>query len=252
MKNRSASLLLSFLLLLTAAQTTRAQQPSVSDSRDKATDVTCIVIVNGAVRAPSRIEIRRRVRLLEALALAGGTTDQAGKVVWIIHSVSDSGCEKLAPDNAAAKPPFVQIYHLTEVLRGGDNANPYLQDGDLVFVHEAQNIYVVGSVVKPQAIPLRGPLTVTQAIAMVGGTIPDAKADGVRVIRYGLSKDERTEIRVNLKEIMRGRTEDLTLQPLDIVDVPSKRGGYAWPPTYDVKPKSNEILAKELPLRVVY
>lgn len=254
MKNRSVSLLLSLLLglLLTTVQTTLAQQPSGSDSRDKLADVQCPVTVTGAVRAPSRIEMRRRVRLLEALALVGGTTGRVGKEIRITHPAPDSGCGKLASGISDEKPQSVEVYNLLDVLRGGDNANPYLQPGDIVDVPEVQSIYVVGSVFKPQAFLLRESLTLTQAIAMAGGTLPDARTDMIRVIRHGPGKDERTEIRVNLKEIMRDRAKDLTLEPFDIVDVPSKKGGHPGPPIYDVKPKSNEMLAKELPLRVVY
>jgi polysaccharide export outer membrane protein len=254
MKNRSTSLLLSLFsgLLLITVQTTLAQQPSGVDSRDKSADVKCHVTVTGAVHVPTRIEMRRRVRLLEALALVGGTTDRVGKTILITHPAPDSGCEKLAPDSVNEKLQGVEVYDLKDVLRGEDNANPYLQPGDTVEVSEAQSIYVVGSVFKPQAILIREPLTLTRAIAIVGGTLPDARTDSIRVIRHGPGKDARTGIRVSLKEIMRGRAKDLTLEPFDIVDVPSKKGGHPMPPIYDMKPKSNEMLAKELPLRVVY
>lgn len=82
-------------------------------------------------------------------------------------------------------------------------------------------VYVVGYVIKPQAIPFNPNLTVSQAVAMAGGVTPDGGMERIRVTQH-LTDNKRREIVVDLKAIAKRRAEDILLQPYDIVDVPSK------------------------------
>jgi len=50
------------------------------------------VAVLGAVRAPSRFQLQRRVRLLELLSFAGGPTDNAGRTIQIVHTTTSAAC----------------------------------------------------------------------------------------------------------------------------------------------------------------
>ncbi|OLE51171.1 MAG: hypothetical protein AUG51_24345 [Acidobacteria bacterium 13_1_20CM_3_53_8] len=226
MKNRIASLLVFLLagLLLTTAQITRAQQSSNESSRTQLPDESCKepVIVKGAVRAPSRFEMRRRVRLIEVLALVGGVTENAGQTVKITHSIPASACGNLVPNGSSET---TETYNLADVSRGDERANPYLRPGDAIEVSSLDAVYVVGQVVKPQGIYLRGPLTVTQAVAMTGGVLADARTDRVRISQLGVGSNTVTRIIVDLKAIKKHRAEDVVLQPYDIVEVPSKKYG---------------------------
>ena len=83
-------------------------------------------------------------------------------------------------------------------------------------------VYVIGQVVRPQGIPFKQPITVTQAIAMAGGVLPDSGRDRVRIYRNKTEDKTRMVILVDLKAITKRRAEDVFLQPYDIVEVLSK------------------------------
>lgn len=70
---------------------------------------------------------------------------------------------------------------LRDTLQGKDQANPVVRPGDIISVPDADQIYVVGNVTQPRAIPLKEPITVSRAIAMAGGEQRDTKRDGVSI-----------------------------------------------------------------------
>lgn len=195
------------------------------------------VAVIGAVRAPSRFQLQRRVRLLDLLSFVGGPSTNAGRSVQIVHTAANAfTCSERAGINAAPPPPLPQpaspvddlgaidSYLLSETLLGTEQSNPYLRPGDIVNVPEADQIFVVGNVLKPSAIPLREPMTVTRAIAMAGGTMPDTKSNRIRIVRQLPGTTEKREIFVDLQAIDKRRAEDVALQANDIVDVPTSAG----------------------------
>ncbi len=54
----------------------------------------------------------------------------------------------------------------------------------MITLPEAKEAYVVGNVLRPGPISLRDDhLTVSRAVAMVGGTMPDTKKEKVRIVR---------------------------------------------------------------------
>jgi polysaccharide export outer membrane protein len=179
------------------------------------------VAVIGAVRLPSRFQLTRRVRLLELLTYAGGLADNAGRSVQVVHTEVAASCN--APEENPATSGL-DNYMLSETLRGVEVANPFVQPGDVISVPEAEQVFVVGNVVRPAAISLKEPITVTRAIAMAGGVMPDTKKDKVRVVRQKPGTIEKTEIYVDLRAIDKHQAEDVVLVAGDIVDVPVSTG----------------------------
>src|SRR6185295_7385461 len=110
---------------------------------------------------------------------------------------------------------------LSDTLMGEPKANPYLQPGDIVTVPEADQIYVVGNVNLPVTIPLKEPVSLTQAIAMAGGVKQDTKKDKIRVLRQTPGSSSKQELIIDLTAIEKKRAEDPVLQPNDIIDVPA-------------------------------
>jgi len=184
------------------------------------------VAVIGAVAAPGRFQLQRRVRLLELLAFAGGPTERAGRSVQVVHSAPLLACDADGAGRATTangEAAEVSSYELGETLLGGSQSNPFVRPGDVITIPEAAQVYVVGNVLKPSAIPLKERVTVSQAIAMAGGALHDTQSERVRVVRQGPG-GVKTEIVVDLKAISRRRAEDLALQPNDIVEVPTASG----------------------------
>jgi protein involved in polysaccharide export with SLBB domain len=142
----------------------------------------------------------------------------------------------------------VELYDLTGLLRGIGDTNPYVQPGDIVTVPGAGVVYIVGNVLQPQSLLLKTPITVRQAIAMVGGVLKDSLTDRVFICRSSLHSVEATLITVDLKAIKNGRAEDIALQPYDIVEVRGKRKNYPATPLYKKIILPEE---KELPLRII-
>lgn len=90
-----------------------------------------------------------------------------------------------------------------------------------------EQVYVIGRVVTPRVITLHGPLTISQAIAMTGGVLPPDAPGYVYLIRQD-SKEKRSDTIISLKAIKKHRTEDLTLQPNDILEVMRKAKPRGW------------------------
>ncbi len=178
------------------------------------------VAVLGAVRTPSRFQLQRRVRLLEMLSLVGGPTDVAGQTVQIVHTAAPSLCEASPPIDAD-ESQALDNYKLSATLKGDENANPYVRPGDVITVVEAETAFVVGNVLRPSAIPLKERISVSQAIAMSGGTLPDTNSDRVRIVRQPPGSMTKMEIFVDLRAIDKHKAEDVVLQAGDIVDVPT-------------------------------
>ncbi|HEV2914554.1 MAG TPA: polysaccharide biosynthesis/export family protein [Pyrinomonadaceae bacterium] len=180
------------------------------------------VAVIGAVNAPGRFQLQRRVRLLELLAFAGGPNiERSGLNVQVAHAEMASVCGEPVENNSDLG---LTMYSLRDTLRGEEKANPYVRPGDIVTLPEAEQVYVVGNVIKPSSIAIKEQLTVTRAIAMAGGTMPDTKSNRVRIIRQLPGSTTKTEIYVDLKAINSRQAEDVVLQANDIVDVPTSGG----------------------------
>jgi polysaccharide export outer membrane protein len=175
------------------------------------------VAVTGAVKSASNFKLQRQVRLLELLSFAGGPSENAGQTIQVVHAGGSSLCEK--GDNAANDVGLV-TYKLIDTQRGVPEANPYVRPGDIVQVLEADQVYVVGNVLRPTAIALKEPITISRAIAVAGGTAPSTKKDKVRIIRQLPGSTTKQEIYVDLAAIEKRKAEDIDLRANDIVDVP--------------------------------
>jgi polysaccharide export outer membrane protein len=181
------------------------------------------VAVVGAVSRPGRFLLNRPIRLLELLTFAGGPSDRAGRSVQIVHSATVPVCEsgKLTPISTVTA---VTAYDLSDVLAGIDVSNPHVRPGDVISILEADQVFVVGNVIRPSSIALKEPLTLSRAIAMSGGLQPHTKMDQIRIIRQSPNNITKEEIIVDLKAIEKKRANDVALQANDIVDVPVSGG----------------------------
>lgn len=185
------------------------------------------VAVIGAVNQPSQFKLQRRVRLLELIAFANGPSERAGRSVNVVHG-EPTGVVCRATTAAAEEDDILKTglnsYKLRDTLNGVEVSNPFVQPGDIIYVPDADQAFVVGNVLKPTVIPLREPVTVSQAIAMAGGTQADTKRDRIRIVRQEPGSANKKEIFVDLKAVDKRQAEDVMLQANDIVDVPTNSG----------------------------
>ena len=178
------------------------------------------VAVVGAVTTPGRFQLQRQVRLLELLTFSGGPTERAGRTIQVAHADNSQPCTASSGDDETG----LNAYNLTDVLAGREGANPLVRPGDVVSVLEADQVFVVGNVIRPSIIPLKEPLTISRAIAMSGGVLPYSKTDRIRIIRQPPGNAPKQEMVVDLKAIEKKRADDIILQANDIIDVPVSSG----------------------------
>lgn len=184
------------------------------------------VAVLGAVRAPSRFQLQRRVRLLELLSFVGGPADNAGRTIQVVHTAAPSICDGgvvLSPVDETSES-VLDNFKLAETMHGDERANPFVRPGDVISISEAEQAYVVGNVLRPSVISLKERITVSRAIAMSGGLMPDTRSDRVRIVRQAADGMAKTELFVDLKAIDKRQADDPVLQAGDIVDVPTSGG----------------------------
>lgn len=88
-------------------------------------------------------------------------------------------------------------------------------------VPKVGNVFVIGQVKTPSAIPLSSntPITVMRAIAMSGGVNFGAALSRVVVIRK-TPNDQHVEIQMDLKKIMQGKQRDIALASDDVLLIP--------------------------------
>jgi polysaccharide export outer membrane protein len=174
------------------------------------------VSVMGPVGAPGVYQVSATTSLLEVLALAQGLTEEAGSRVSVVRSARASG-----PAGAAA-PQLLEV-NLTSLLDGGDaTENIRVLPGDIVQVHAAGYVYVVGQVNRPGGftIPPAERMTVLQALAMAEGLGRTAAASRSVIVREHVD-GTREEIPVNLDDVLDGGDEPPVLRPRDVLFVPN-------------------------------
>ena len=181
--------------------------------------------IYGEIRSPQRVKLERKARLLDLLAFAGGTTEKAGGEIEIFHTQPPL-CEEAYEDGStgagsadSADFPF-RVYSLGSVQQGGEKSNPLIYPGDIIVVKEALPVYIVGEVnaVGKIAIPENG-LTLTEALANIGGVHSNAKTKDIKIYRLKANSKEREIVSVNYAAIKKGEQKDILLSPYDIVEV---------------------------------
>ena len=115
------------------------------------------VAILGQVNDQSRFLLQRRIKLLELLTYAKGPTDHAGQTINVIHSGTAFQCTKVDSSKDEINAGL-SSYRLSATLLGEEKANPYLENGDIVTLPEADQVYVVGNVQTPRAILLKEPI----------------------------------------------------------------------------------------------
>lgn len=179
--------------------------------------------VFGAVRQPTRVEMKRKVRLNELMAVSGGFTERASGTIQILHTeplmCPEPGEEGEAAPIDGTKIPL-QIVKISDLRSGKIDANPVIRPGDYVLVTEAEPVYITGSVMSPGGVYLRDQLMLSRALAMVGGARKEAKLSEVRIFRQIPGSANQEVITVDVSAIKKNQKPDVLLQAYDVIEVP--------------------------------
>lgn len=178
-------------------------------------DVAGFVFVLGEVNKPGAFRLKGELRLLEALAMAGGLTEKAAvEQAYVLRGRS----QRLPVD-------------LGELLtRGEQRHNVVLQAGDLIFIPEdlENRVYVLGDVNRPGVFPLRQAPSVLAALTQAGGVNLRNLPSEAIILRRNRSRtgaaldgNGAEQLRVDLPALLRGDvSKDVRLQAGDVVYVP--------------------------------
>ncbi|HLL74709.1 MAG TPA: SLBB domain-containing protein [Pyrinomonadaceae bacterium] len=218
-------------------------------------------MVYGAVRGGAQYQLQRRARLLELLSHSGGVSESHNGTIQIWHTEPPM-CEQDVPEDAPKKAevgedelglPF-EVYRVADLKLGLPEANPYIRNGDIVYVAEASPIYIVGNVVSPNNLHLRQGMTLSRALATVGGVRDDGNQSKIKIYRLNQQTMRQQEIIVDYKAIKSNKIPDFELQPYDIIEVPKK--GFSAKNLRDmvigIGTTSATGLGASLPMRVLY
>jgi polysaccharide export outer membrane protein len=169
------------------------------------------VSVLGAVEKPGPYELLGRQTIMSIISQAGGMTRDAGNDIIVIRQLPDGSSTSIR----------ISIDEL--FVKGEAGLNIPLEPNDIVNipVDKVVTIYVFGQVKNPGALQVkRSNLpTLTQAIAQAGG-FSDRAAKGSITIRRKKPSGEEIEIKVNAKDILKGKVKDVPLMENDTVYVP--------------------------------
>jgi polysaccharide export outer membrane protein len=169
------------------------------------------VAVIGAVENAGSYELVGRKNLLQIISMAGGFSENAGNDVFILREGPDGKTSTIAID-------------LKDLLVNGNQAlNVPLEPNDVINVPVDKEIrvFVMGRVTRPGAVKakLSEGISLLQAIADAGGLAEGAKESAITITRKNKAGKEQ-KIKVNLKDIIKGKKKDVLLQEGDVVYVP--------------------------------
>jgi len=169
------------------------------------------VSVLGAVQKPGPYELLGRQTLLQIISEAGGMTEDAGETIIIIRQLADGSSKTL-------RIPAEEL-----IVKGDAKLNIVLQPGDIINipVDKIVHVYVFGQVRNPGALAVKRSHipTLLQAIAQAGGFGERASKGGVLIKRIN-KEGQEIQIKVNVKDIIKGKKKDIQLQENDVVFVP--------------------------------
>ena len=163
------------------------------------------VAVTGEVNRAGAFPCFGRHQLYEFIARAEGFKNTAGHTVTLIRpSLSSPVQIPLGPDPSKAAFASIPVFA-----------------GDTIIVPSVGVVYVVGALKAQGMFPLRAysPTTALQAVALAGGAGYEAQLDSSVIVRK--LPTGSVELAIHLHRIMKGKEQDVPLQPNDILLVPT-------------------------------
>jgi protein involved in polysaccharide export with SLBB domain len=185
----------------------------------------------GRFNRPGIYAMSAPMTVLQAIATAGGTARSASEVTT--EELADLRHSFVMRNGHHLSVDFYRLLH-----DGDASQNIYLEPNDFVYLPStvSQEVYVLGAVRTPRAVPYQEPMTVSSAIAgaegpvfyewlvaSTGGRVTDAWLSHVAIVRGSLSQPEVAVI--DYRAIMKSGAPDVRLEPGDIVYVPNSPYG---------------------------
>ena len=181
--------------------------------------------ISGAVRDPGLYKMSTQIRLLDLIAKAGGLLPDHANIAYIVRGSANLDPEDLAKKNLPPETKSIKV-DLKRLLERGDmSANPVLISGDLIYIPLSKSldvseskIYVDGEIKNPGVYDYMPGMTALNACLLAGGFSTFAAENRTRIIRK--TGDKTEVIKIDLKEVSKGKEQDIELKPGDRIHVP--------------------------------
>lgn len=162
-----------------------------------------VIDIQGEVNAPGKIFIHKGISIAEALARAGGFTEDANR----------NSVVKISKAGTLSELSVGEEFWKSTEKNAGDT---FLTDGDVLFIPNAfkvEPIYVNGYVRTPGAHKVQVPMTIQKAIAIAGGFENEANRNKVHI--------HRSDGTTLVHEIEPG-IDKILLYPGDVLEIEKK------------------------------
>jgi polysaccharide export outer membrane protein len=164
------------------------------------------VTIIGEVASPGQYPLLVPRKLVDVLALAGGTTLIAGNEVQITSG-------------GAGTDPILVHYSRASNPKAVEDV--VVHPGDTVQVKRAGIVYVLGAVNRPGGYVMQeeGTLNVLQAVSLANGTSIAASTGTIYLLRHNADGTE-VDIALPYKKMSQGKRADVQLHATDVLFVP--------------------------------
>jgi polysaccharide export outer membrane protein len=184
------------------------------------------VSVLGAVGTPGVHQIRGQKTLFEVISEAGGIKTDAGNTITITRQIVNGPLplpDAVTDPSGRYSVADLNIRAVMSARSPADNipVKPY----DVITVPKADLIYVIGAVKRAGGFPLqeRANMTVLQALSLAEGLDKTASSKKAKILRGDDPTHARTEVPVDVKSILEGKSDDMPLLSNDILFIPSSQ-----------------------------
>jgi polysaccharide biosynthesis/export protein len=184
------------------------------------------VSILGSVNKPGAHQLRGPRTLIEVLAMAEGLKPEAGNLIRITR-LGTQGPLPLpgARTDSAGQSTTGEIGVKALLEARLPELNIQIRPHDLIAVPRADLIYVLGNVRKPGGFALaeRESITVLQALSLSEGVDAMGAPQKARILRSAGIGISASEVPIDVKQILAGKSPDRPLQPNDILFIPNSR-----------------------------
>ena len=188
---------------------------------------TIRVQVLGEVRNPGYYKVSAEDRLLDAIGLAGGPTQDA--------NLAEVTLTRMAGEQAELFRLEVTSY----IAEGDMRHNPLLSDGDVIFVPQTGSALVLGAVARPGSYRISQDMDILDLLAAGGGAL--AASDLAHAVLTRKIGDSSTELIVDLNTVMQSGKGKILVQADDVLFIPEKQAAILFgevkaPGSYSIEP----------------
>lgn len=189
---------------------------------------TIRVQVLGEIHKPGYYRISAGDRLLDAIGLAGGPTNEANLSEVTVTRMSGGTADLFKVD-------------VTSYIAEGNIAhNPPLHDGDVIYLPAAGNALVLGAVQRPGSHRVHQDMDILDLLAAGGGAL--SASDLSHAVLTRKIGDSSTEMIVDLNAIIQSGKGKIQVQADDVLFIPHKQLGVLFgevkaPGSYAIEPE---------------